>query len=149
MSYRTSARWYQTWHSSPPCCTLASMRTATTEITIQELDKLVQDTYHRPYSYQQQDGCRDRGTVAFSVPADPWDYENDTVPEELNGSKMGVSFSAWLARDPHQPVGERSQSWEIQMYWERNFYPTLHAVLNDLHSKGLLEAGEYLLVIDW
>jgi hypothetical protein len=31
----------------------------------------------------------------------------------------------------------------INMFWERNFYPNVQMVANDLHKKGLIEAGEY------
>jgi hypothetical protein len=35
------------------------------------------------------------------------------------------------------------------MFWDRNFYPNVQMVANDLHKKGLLEAGEYSIRIDW
>jgi hypothetical protein len=35
------------------------------------------------------------------------------------------------------------------MWWERNFYPDIQIVANDLHSKDLLEAGTYIIEIDW
>ena len=35
------------------------------------------------------------------------------------------------------------------MFWERNFYPHVEMVMNDLHAKGLVEAGEYVIDIDW
>lgn len=35
------------------------------------------------------------------------------------------------------------------MWWVRNFYPDVNMVANDLYEKGLLEAGEYLINIDW
>ena len=117
-------------------------------ITVHDFDELVRSTYGRPYSFQQQDDCKDRELVAISVPADPEDYENDSVPEIVNHEDMGVSFSAWLARDPEQLLpGE--DKWSTELWWERNFYPNVSMIINDLHSKGLLPAGDYSIDIDW
>jgi len=35
------------------------------------------------------------------------------------------------------------------MWWERNFYPDVEMIANDLHKRGILEAGEYVIDIDW
>lgn len=112
-------------------------------IDVGDFDDLVTKTYGRPYSFQQQDGCKERGTFDLTVPCDINDFENDTVPEEINGDEMGVSFSAWLARDPKEWKRTKLHR------WERNFYPTIESVANDLHAKGLLPAGEYVIDIDW
>jgi hypothetical protein len=115
-------------------------------------DQLVEETYGRTYRFQQQDGCKSRGTESFSVPlkydvAD-YEYENVTVPEEINGEEMGVSFKAWLERDPKQKVMDGTYDGTI-LFWERNFYPSLDVVANDLYSKGLIEEGTYTIDIDW
>jgi hypothetical protein len=117
-------------------------------------DKLVMETYGRPYCLQQQDGCMERGQVYIQVPVKAYDHPNETVPEKTNHPKMGVSFAAWLARDPKQPLkseddGSGDSEWVIKLWWERNFYPTVEMISNDLHKKGLLEAGEYYIDIDW
>ena len=117
-------------------------------ITVQDFDELVRSTYNRPYSFQQQDGCKYRGLVAISVPADPEDYENNSVPEIVNHEDMGVSFSAWLARDPEQLLPHKDKS-STKLWWNRNFYPDVSMIINDLHSKGLLPAGDYSIHIDW
>lgn len=82
----------------------------------------------------------------------PSDYENDTIPEKVNGSEMGVSFAAWLARDPKQPL-KTADKWDqghgLELFWERNFYPDVSMVANDLHARGLLPAGKYTIIIDW
>ncbi len=39
--------------------------------------------------------------------------------------------------------------WEINLFCERNFYPDLHTIANDLYERGLIEAGEYVINIDW
>ena len=64
---------------------------------------------------------------------------------------MGVSFKAWLERDPKQKLNADDCDCPsaITMWWERNFYPDVQMIANDLHSKGLLPAGEYVINIDW
>jgi hypothetical protein len=125
----------------------------TQSINVQDWDALVEKTYKRPYSFQQQGGCQPRGVHNFTVPcmyAD--DYENQSIPEEVNGDEMGVSFAAWLERDPNLPLNTEN-SWErshgLSLFWERNFYPALEVLANDLHALGHLPAGDYQLVIDW
>lgn len=124
-------------------------------IEVYDWDALVEETYGRPYSFQQQDGCKERQLVCFIVPdeeAEGLDCENDTLPEIVNHKQMGVSFKAWLARDPKQKLSADDQyplSSDVCMWWERNFYPVLEMVANDLHDKGLIEAGEYYINIDW
>lgn len=65
---------------------------------------------------------------------------------------MGVSFKAWLARDPKQPLNSPDE-WDrkngLSLWWQRNFYPDVQMVANDLYEKGLIEAGEYVIDIDW
>jgi hypothetical protein len=106
-------------------------------------------TYGRTYNFQQQDDCKERGHVSLIVPSEANDYENETVPEVVNDPEMGVSFAAWLARDPKQPLKNQENDWELNMWWDRNFYPDVQMIANDLHAKGLLDAGEYSIDIDW
>lgn len=128
-----------------------------TMINVSDWDTLVWKTYGRVYSFQQQDGCKERGMEEITVPMQhPWDYENDTIPEKVNGDEMGVSFKAWLERDPKQKlnsedewVPDRSDAWGLSLFWERNFYPSVDMIANDLHAKGLLPAGKYAINIDW
>lgn len=123
-------------------------------ISLQDWDDLVEKTYGRRYSFQQQDGCKSRGTFDFSVPFDDYesDFENDSLPEKVNHEEMGVSFKAWLARDPKQPLKDEekgSDQWRIDLWWERNFYPSFDMVAKDLFEKGLIEKGDYVIDIDW
>lgn len=120
-------------------------------IELSEWDNLVRKTYGRDYSFQQQDGCRGRGAFSFTVPDKPDDYERDSVPEEVNHEQMGVSFKAWLARDPKQKLSDPTaqEGYCLNLWWERNFYPDFQMVANDLHAKGLLPAGEHTILIDW
>ena len=91
-------------------------------------------------------------TVYLTIPDQAYDYQNDSIPEVVNGDKIGVSFKAWLERDPKQCLNTDDQ-WDrehgLAIFWERNFYPELQTVANDLYNKGLLEAGEYGINIDW
>ena len=122
----------------------------TKTISLRDWNECVKKTYGRPYNYQQQDGCQSRGVFHLTVPEEEtYDFENDTVPEEVNGSEMGVSFKAWLKRDPKQKIKDQEDDFELELFWQRNFYPAIEMVANDLHKKGLLEAGEYSIEIDW
>lgn len=117
-------------------------------IEVSDWDKLVSDTYKRPYNFQQQDGCQRRGTFNITIPSESQDDEmHDSIIEEINSGKMGVKFQVWLDRDPKQSVGE--YDWTTELFWERNFYPDIHTVANDLHKKGLIEQGSYIINIDW
>ena len=119
-------------------------------IEVSEWDALVVKTYGRPYKLQQQEGCRGRGAENITVPAEASDHERTSVPEEVNAEEMGVSFAAWLARDPKQKLSdpEAREDYCLELWWDRNFYPDLQMVANDLHAKGLLEAGEHTILID-
>lgn len=118
-------------------------------IKVSDWDRLVKETYGRPYAFQQQDDCKERGIFKFTVPTDGYDYENDSIPEKINGEEMGVSFKAWLTRDPKEWNGDNSDYSYIDMFWERNFYPDIEILANDLYDKGLLPTGEYAIHIDW
>jgi len=128
------------------------MKTRTeTVISDSDWDELVQKTYGRPYHFQQQDGCKSRGVFRFEVPSEAVDYKRESVTEEVNAAQMGVSFAAWLARDPKQKLSDPNaqEDYCLDLWWSRNFYPEFQMVANDLHAQGLLEAGEYTIDIDW
>lgn len=120
-------------------------------VELRHWNEFVKQVYGRPYNLQQQDGYLDRGTINLSVPSGSnCGYTNDTLPEFL-GPEGGVSLAGWLARDPTQliPALGSEEQWMTGMWWERNFYPMLEEVANDLYAKGLLEQGEYVINIDW
>lgn len=121
-------------------------------IDVADLDELVVATYGRPYSFQQQDGCKARGRETLYVTLNPTyvdDYEEDSIPEVINGDEMGVSFAAWIARDPKEWNGEEGDERYLDLFWERNFYPTADSIAHDLCKRGLLPEGEYTINIDW
>ena len=121
------------------------------EIGVSEWDALVKKTYNRPYSLQQQGGCSGHSIQGIDAPSEASDYERESIPEEVNHSEKGVSFAAWLARNPKQKLSndDEPESYCLELWWHRNFYPDLQMVVNDLHAKGLLEAGEHTILIDW
>ena len=123
-------------------------------IDVGDWDQLVIDTYGKPYSFQQQDGCKERQRVSITIPDEAYDYENDTVPEIVNGEEMGVSFKAWLDRDPEQLLNELRPDWDtgknsLDLWWKRNFYPDVQMIANSLYRMELIEAGTYTIDIDW
>uniref|UniRef100_A0AAU6VYJ6 Uncharacterized protein n=2 Tax=unclassified bacterial viruses TaxID=12333 RepID=A0AAU6VYJ6_9VIRU len=119
-------------------------------IDVSDWDHLVETTYGRPYSFQQQDGCKSRGREYLTVSLEGYDdYENDSVPDVINGEEMGVSFAAWLARDPKEWNGKEGDERYLDLFWGRNFYPAADAVAHDLCKRGLIEEGEYVIDIDW
>ncbi|MNX89097.1 hypothetical protein D3C86_1210990 [compost metagenome] len=119
-------------------------------IDVGDWDDLVSITYGKPYNFQQQDGCKERQREYLKIPDTSYDFENDTVPEVVNHEEMGVSFKAWLDRDPNQKIPEKYPELDFtKLWWERNFYPDVQMIANDLHAKGLIEAGDYVIDIDW
>jgi hypothetical protein len=118
-------------------------------IDVSDFDELVVQTYGKPYNFQQQDGCKERQNVDITVPDHALDFEANTIAEEINGDEMGVSFKAWLTRDPKEWNGAPEDKTFINLFWDRNFYPDVQMVLNDLHAKGLFPAGQYTINIDW
>ena len=118
-------------------------------IEVSDWDKLVMKTYGRPYSFQQQYGCQDRGLFRFNVPTEDDDFDCEFVSEIVNHNERGVSFSAWIKRDPKAPLADGSTDYSLDLWWHRNFYPHISMVINDLHAKGIIEAGNYAINIDW
>lgn len=121
------------------------------QIEVNEWDELVSSTYNKPYSFQQQEGCKSRGAFQLTIPSDYIEDEkmHDSIPEEINGKIMGVKFNKWLERDSKQKVDNSTQQWEIKIFWHRNFYPDVYTIANNLYKKGLIEKGNYIINIDW
>lgn len=124
-------------------------------IDVNDWDDLVRSTYNRPYCFQQQDGCKERGIYTLVVPTskiDVEEFENEQIPEEVNGEIMGVTFAAWIARNPEQSLNSKDQfdrEHGLKWFYLRNFYPSIESVAFDLYKKGLLPSGEYIINIDW
>jgi hypothetical protein len=124
-------------------------------IDVHDWDQLVSETYGKPYSFQQQDGCKERGTFTLTIPskwAEEEDEEmHDKIPFKINGNVMGVKFKKWLSTTSEEINEENPEKYPGQngLFWERNFYPNVYMVANDLYEKGLIEAGDYVINIDW
>jgi hypothetical protein len=122
-------------------------------ISVGDFDNLVIETYGKPYSFQQQDGCKERGSFDFSIP-DKWgfkDFENTEIPFVVNGDEMGVSFETWL-NTTEEDINKHfnpNHRWKADLFWSRNFYPSVNMIIEDLHKKGLIEEGDYTIDIDW
>lgn len=114
-------------------------------IAVKHWDNLVKQTYGRPYAFQQQNDCRERGTFHISIPCDIEDFNDDEIPEYTNAREKGVSFSTWLSRE----VNDNDYKGSTRLFWYRNFYPHISMVANDLYEKGLIPAGNYIIDIDW
>lgn len=130
------------------------------EISVQDWDDLVEKTYKKPYNFQQQYGCQDRGSFHITVPSDKScdDEMPIDIPREINGEVMGVKFETWLKKEKGSFIKENNtdyfgkKGWsrsDEQLFWERNFYPDIHTVANDLYKRGLIKAGNYIINIDW
>jgi len=114
-------------------------------VEVDDWDNLVTETYGKPYNFQQQDGCKERQVVDIIVPTNEIDYET----EDYEDGDEGVSFKTWLERDPKEPIDGSEYGWRVASFWERDFYPHINMLINDLHAKGLLEEGQYKINIDW
>lgn len=122
------------------------------QIDVDDWNSFVKKVYGKPYDFQQQDGCKERGVFYFEVPVNYLhDYKNSELPEEVNHEEMGVSFEAWLKRSPEQKLND--EEWDhpasIEMWWERNFYPDVSMIITDLHERDLLAEGDYMIDICW
>ena len=124
------------------------------QIDVSDWDKFVSDHYGKIYNFQQQDGCKPRGVETISVPAEWWSEEDeddmpDSIPFKVNGKDWGVKFKVWLETSPKDTEKHFERDHQNGLFWERNFYPNIGAIINDLHSKGLLAEGDYQIKIDW
>jgi len=122
------------------------------QITSQDWDKLVIETYGKHYCFQQQDGCKPEGVEIINTSEKYLeDFESTEIPFEINGEEMGVTFKTWLDATPEE-IDKHfafNENYGNELFWERNFYPHVSMIANDLYKKGLLEDGEYQIVIAW
>jgi len=128
-------------------------------IDVNDWDELVIETYGKPYNFQQQEGCQSRGMIYLIVPPTYNDdaCAHDKIPIEINGGQMGVKFQVWLdttvedinAKFEKIRGGPEVYAGQNDLFWERNFYPDLNVLAEDLYKKGLIEAGKYQIKIDW
>jgi hypothetical protein len=92
-------------------------------IDVEDWDNLVSSTYNRIYQFQQQEGCKDRGTFNLTIPSKYTedDEMHDKIPEIFNGDIMGVKFDVWLNRDPKEPLNpSKEELKECNYYWGKS-----------------------------
>lgn len=127
-------------------------------IKVEDWDAFVQEIYQVPYCLQQQDGGLERGLQEFEVPVDSPDlYENIyAVSTSIYGKDRGVSFEAWCNSNVSliKELLTNSKNNKLEhdgfvLFFYRKFYPSLQALANDLHAKGLIPEGKYAIIIDW
>ena len=121
-------------------------------IDCSDWDDLVQKTYNKPYCFQQQDGCQSRGNITIDISKEEIeDYYDLEIPFKINGNVMGVNFNTWLNTTVEEINEKHPESYKGQniLWWDRNFYPNLQIIANDMCRKGLIESGEYMIDIDW
>lgn len=120
-------------------------------VEVSEWDRLVEEVYGKPYNFQQQDGCKSRGTHDLGVPTG-WETTGDDEEYELDGNWDYVPLKVWISKDPKTfPEGEEydKYEWQRNIFWERDFYPDIDEIADDLYKRGLLKEGSYLINIDW
>lgn len=118
-------------------------------IELDDWDNFVKEQYGLPYCFQQQDGCKYRGTTTINVPDDEWyDYENEEMPVIVNGPVEGIKFDVWK-NTPKDAFFKNDDSYKADLFWSRNYYPHVSMIINDLYDKGLIEKGTYNINIDW
>ena len=118
-------------------------------ISVNDWDNFVREIYSKNYSFQQQDGCKDRGIETINTLDEPYDYRNTEIPFKVNGEDMGVSFETWLNTKPDDTVKHFEYTYQNNLFWERSFYPHVSMIVKDLVEKDLLKPGEYDIIIDW
>ena len=101
-----------------------------------ELNELITATYGRPYNYGRwQEMGQDTMTQV-------------TVPEEADEPWEGgpPSLEEWLAGEPPATL---TDAWRIEQWWQTEYCPELQVVVNDLHARGLMPAGDYVMHVWW
>jgi hypothetical protein len=119
-------------------------------VRVDDFNRLVVETYGRPYILEQRDGCEPKFLFFAIIPSDgdEFDYPNESIPEKIDCEEEGVSFEAWLKRDPKQWKGPRREKKFLKKFWEEKFFPDAQMLFNDLNAKGLIESGNYIIDLD-
>jgi hypothetical protein len=108
-----------------------------------EFSQLVREAYGRPYRLQQQDHCMGQNEI-----------ELITIPDEGIDIDDPQRFEEW--RDAEAPesrgvdqFGDMRWDWEVELHWEREFYPPLQELVNDMYERSLLPQGDYAIRAYW
>lgn len=117
-------------------------------IDVSNWDEFVKNHYGKKhYSFQQQNGCQERGNYRINVDWIDKDciFTNDEVELEINGDEMGVSLKSWI--DAKESFF--NDEFHERLFWERNFYPAVEEIVLDLYEKGLIPHKMFDIKIDW
>ena len=132
-----------------------NLDTSYTTFDYYDFNKLVEKTYDKFYCFQQQDNGRKHGVYTFEIPVkSPFNYQNISIPEIVNHSEIGVDFYTWLQRDIHKPLKDVkyttdfNKSLGLRLWWDRNFFPSIDMIINDLYKNGILPEGFLKIIID-
>jgi hypothetical protein len=132
-------------------------------IDVHDLEELIRSTYQRPYSViygglagSFGDGNHQETMLAVTVPAPP-DLDELTHQEYYSDYErknfVRPSFDEWRDQpEPEVTTYERTAAGELRpRRWdlEREYACALQPLLNDLHERGEIEAGEYVIHIWW
>lgn len=110
-----------------------------------DFSKLVSETYGRPYRLQQgssspQDMMGQEEVRIVDVP---------TSAQRIDEPYESI-FEEWRDADATKPEGLRD--WEWNILWERaqnDKWAPLEPLVNDLHERGLLIKGRYVIRAWW
>ena len=125
------------------------------QIDIFDWDDLVKKVYNKPYNLQQQNGCYDDGEnieidIDLKNPCEDLYEEITNIPLKVDGKEKGVSFNTWLETDPKTlGLSEWEYGYEKGLFWDRNFYPDVNYLAQDLCRRGYIEEGSYTIKIWW
>lgn len=103
-----------------------------------KLSELITETYGRPYRLQQ-------GGMGEFLGQDT--IVSVSVPEEADDVDVQL-FAIWLQQDATPPADSIAR-WKWKLEWERYKAAPIQPILNDLHEKGLLDAGDYVIHVWW
>lgn len=128
-------------------------------IRVENWDSFIAEVYgnDKHYSFQQQNGCMERGIVEFDVDefieyeeAEDFDDANDTdIDYSLNGETYAISLELWLTTKPENTRKYFKSDFENDLFWTRHFYPSFDQLINDLRNKKLISDGKYCIIVDW
>ena len=110
-------------------------------------DEFVEEVYAKTYKFKKQPDKLFTRMQFITVPlAEVEEYKNTKIPFEPFPLQFGVSFETWKNSTPEETLQHFKFDWDDDDFWECGFFPHIQMIAHDLHAKGLLEAGEYVIV---
>lgn len=100
-----------------------------------ELDKFVEEVYGRSWSYIRSEECNNDSYYTHEVLEEGLDFYSDEEVEE--------QLTKWLSAEV-----PNYRDWDACSEFE-SLFPGAPVILWDLHRKGLIPAGDYLIHVSW